>query len=315
MTPVSGVAFDPPVDVSGASPLPPRERRVFANVVSPGWFETYRIPVQTGREFTSADDQASQPVAVVNEAFVRKFNLGASAVGQSITLPDILMGPRANRPLRIIGVVADSVYINVHASSEPVMYLALEQRTEPFFQHGSGSVDLTIRTAGGPPQQLVKSVAAAIAGINPRLEVTFRPISDQIRDAAAQDRVIAFVAGMFGVLAVLLAGIGLYGVTAYSVARRRAELGIRVVLGAEPAGIVRVVLSRTCRLAMMGVGLGVFFSVSLSTSLRALLYAVSPTDPLTLAGAAIGLLVVAGLAAGVPAFRAAHTDAAELLRD
>jgi putative ABC transport system permease protein len=162
---------------------------------------------------------------------------------------------------------------------------------------------------------LTRSVSAALTGRNRDLGLTLRSLASQVDDTLAQDRVIAMLSGFFGGLALLLAGLGLYGVTSYAVTRRRTEIGIRMALGADPAGVVRLVLSRVSVLVGLGVLVGAGLSWWASTFVTALLYGVAPRDPVTLVGAA-GILAAVGAFAGwLPAFRASRIDPAEVLRD
>jgi ABC-type antimicrobial peptide transport system permease subunit len=162
---------------------------------------------------------------------------------------------------------------------------------------------------------LTRSLTAALTAINPDLTWTFRPLTEQIDGSITQERLTAFLAGSFGALALLLAAIGLYGVTAYSVVRRRTELGIRMALGAMPASVVRLVLSRVARLVALGVIVGTAGSLWLSRFVAALLYGVEPRDPVTLVGAIVVLATVASLAGWIPAWRASRIDPAAVLRD
>jgi putative ABC transport system permease protein len=142
-----------------------------------------------------------------------------------------------------------------------------------------------------------------------------RPIGDEVRDAMAQDRLVAELSGFFGVLALMLAGLGLYGVTSYAVARRRAEIGIRMALGAAPAGVIRLVLARATMLVSIGVAVGAGFSVWASKFAATLLFGLEPRDPATLIGAAAALGAVGALAAWLPAHRASRLDPAQVLRE
>ena len=240
ITPVSNMVMDPPVSVSGTNVA---STRVYNNAVSAHWLEVYGIPVVAGRGLLDTDGLGTTPVAVVNKAFARRFFGASSPIDQFITLPELMVRPSPNVPLRIVGVVADAVYVRLRELPQPTMYMPMVQHSNPFFAGSYSAVNLNIRARAGSPSQLARGVAAAIASVNPRLEVTFRSLSDQISDALARERVLALLAGFFGVLAMLLAALGLYGVTTYAVIRRRGEIAIRMALGATPSGIMRMVLS------------------------------------------------------------------------
>jgi putative ABC transport system permease protein len=222
--------------------------------------------------------------------------------------------PARNVPLRIVGVVADAVYVSLREAPQPTMYLPYRQHNEAFFMRALGSVSLSVRSNSGSPARLAKSVVAAIAGVNPQLSVTVRPLADQVNDSLARERVLAMLAGFFGVLALLLAGLGLYGVTTYAVSRRRTEIGIRMALGAAPASVVRLVLSRVTSLVGLGAVVGALVSLSVAKLVTSLLYGLEPRDPATLVGAVITLAAVGTFAGWLPARRAARIDPALALR-
>jgi ABC-type antimicrobial peptide transport system permease subunit len=178
-----------------------------------------------------------------------------------------------------------------------------------------GSVSLNVRARTGSPGRLTKNIVAAIAGVSPQLAVTVHPLTKQIDDSMARERVVAMLAGFFGALALLLAGLGLYGVTSYAVSRRRTEIGIRMALGAAPAGVVRLVLARVTLLVGIGVVVGAGVSLWASTLVATLLYGLQPRDPVTLVGAVVILATVGAVAGWLPASRASRIDPAEVLRD
>jgi len=314
MTPVSNLVFDPPIEVSGGRALALAERRVYSNMISPGWFHTFGVPLVAGRELTEADRVGTEPVAVVNQAFAGRFLSGASPLDHFITLPDLMVQPAPNVPIRIVGVVADAVYVSLRESPKATMYLPIAQHDEPFFVRGLESVNVNVRAGAGSPALIARSVAASIGSVNPQLTVTFRPLADQISDSLARERVVATLAGFFGALALLLAGLGLYGVTAYAVARRRAEIGIRMALGATPWRVIRLIMMRVSLVVAVGVVTGAVASVWASRFVAFLLYGLEPRDTITLVAASLALAFVAAVAGGVPAYRASRLDAAEVLR-
>jgi putative ABC transport system permease protein len=177
------------------------------------------------------------------------------------------------------------------------------------------SISLSVRSSGGSPALLSRSVAAAIADVNSDLAVTFRPLAAVVNASLSQERVIATLSGFFGGLALLLAGLGLYGVTAYAVSRRRSEIGIRMALGAAPSSVVRMVFARVTRLVGTGVIAGILISMWISRFVATLLFGMTPRDPMTLAAAAFILVVVGALAGWIPARRASRIDPAQVLRD
>jgi putative ABC transport system permease protein len=314
VTPVSGASFSPHIEVSGGVSLPERESHSFGNLISPGWFATFGTPLIAGRNLTDRDRKGAPPVALVNQAFARTFLNGASPLGHMITVA--FNGPTPDPPIEIVGVAADAVYRSLREPMLPTMYFPLAQHDhEQAFLLVLASVSLSVRSRLGSPVLLTRSVATAINAVNPQLALTFRPLADQVNASLTQERVVAMLSGFFGSLALLLAALGLYGVTSYAVARRRTEIGIRMALGAAPAGIVRLVLSRVSRLVGLGVVVGAGVSVWASQFVATLLYGLEPHDPVTLAGASLVLAAVAAVAGWLPAWNASRIDPAEVLRE
>jgi ABC-type antimicrobial peptide transport system permease subunit len=212
----------------------------------------------------------------------------------------------------IVGVVGDATYSGLRADAAPVAYSPLAQFDWP----GSKSPDITIsvRASTGSPMLLARSLASALTAVDHDLVFTFRPITDQVSASLTQERVIAMLAGFFGTLALLLAGLGLYGVTSYAVSRRRGEIGIRMALGAAPGRVIRLVLSRVTLLVGIGVVVGASVSIWASKFVATLLFGLQPRDPSTLVGAAIVLGAVGAAAGWLPAYRASRIDPAAVLR-
>jgi len=297
--------------VSGDVELPEGDRRTSNNVISPGWFSTFGIPVLAGRDFTDRDRAGTPLVVVVNQAFARRFLNGASPLRHTVMANRGGLKPAV---YEIVGVVADTVYGSLRDKMPPAMYVPIAQLGEEWSPR-LASVNLSVRSTGASPAMLTKSVAAAIAEVNPQLALTFRPLADEIDASVTQERIVAMLSGFFGGLALLLAGLGLYGVTAYTVSRRRTEIGIRMALGAAPGSVIKLVLSRVTAQVALGVAIGGAMSLWASKFVATLLYGLEPRDLTTLIGAAVVLGSVAALAAWLPARRAARIDPAEVLRE
>jgi putative ABC transport system permease protein len=311
ITPVSGAGWNNRVDVSDTPALADRQSMTYMNGVTPGWFATFGTPLMAGRLFTDRDRHSTPSVAIVNQAFVRRFLNGASPIGH--TVKERGGFGRPTPASEIIGVVADAVYRNLREPIPPTMYVPFEQMEDPMPTRPS--VSLAVRAMAGSPSLLARSITDAIAGVNPDLALTFRPLTDQVNASLTQERLVAMLSGFFGGLALLLAGLGLYGVTSYAVSRRRTEIGIRMALGAAPGGVVRLVLSRVSILVGAGVLLGAGVSLWASRFVETLLYGLQPRDPATLVGAAVVLSAIGALAGWLPARRASRIDPAEVLRD
>jgi putative ABC transport system permease protein len=312
LTPLGGGGFTPAVAVetpSGPVRTDPNGD-VFGNLISSGWFRTFGTPVTSGRDFTDGDRKGAPRVAIVNEAFVRRFLTAASPLGRALTIY-----PNTPRALQVVvvGVAADAVYSSVREAAPPTWYLPMAQfdiRGFPF-----DSARLSMRTSGAPPAALTKAVTAAALTVNPHLSLTFRSFGEDVRGSLTLDRVMAQVAGFFGALALLLAGLGLYGVTAHAISRRRTEIGIRVALGARPADVVVLVLARMSLLLGAGVVAGAALTLWASKFVAGLLYGLVPTDPTMLAGAAVVLSTTGIVATWIPARRAARMDPLIALRE
>lgn len=311
VTPVGGSTWQFLVEIPGAPTLPERERIGHVNLVSPDFFKTLGTRVIAGRDFSAQDRRGAPDVVIVNEAFAKKFFNGENPVGRTVRQPPF-PGREASMH-EVVGYVQDAVYRSVRQAVPPTMYLPVMQNPEP-----PSSISLSVRAAGGSPALLIKPLAAALGGVSSDIGITFRPLAEQVNASLVQERVVALLSGFFGGLALLLAGIGLYGVTSYAVGRRRTELGIRMALGAAPGGVVRLVLRRVAMLVglgiALGVGLGILAGATATKFISGMLYGLQPRDPLTFAAAALILGVVGALAGWMPARRASRVDPALVLR-
>jgi predicted permease len=295
-------------------PHPDVERLSRSSYVTPGWLAAYGTSVRAGRDLDEHDTIATAPVIVVNEAFVRRFLANQETIRTTVAVSEsfgavgeIPMGSKT-----IVGVVTDAVYSSIREPAPPTMYIPLAQ--------AEGGISLTnfyiaVRPSAGSPALLARGVAAALTAVNPDVTIAFRPLGEVVDQSLTQDRLLAILSGFFGGLALLLAGLGLYGVTAYAVARRRIEIGVRMALGASPAGVVGLVLSHVTLLVGVGTVLGVGVSIWATKFVAPLLYGLRPRDPVTLGGAAATLALVAFIASCVPAYRASRIDPAEVLRE
>jgi len=282
--------------------------------VGPHYFETIGTRLVRGRAIGDQDTPNSPQVAVVNEAFVRKFFPKDDPIGKRFGFGD----PRNAGDFEIVGVVEDAKYQDAREPAYATFFLPfLQMAKDPklAFMIGSHYIqDIELRVAGKPPN-LEPAVRRTLANIDPNLNVlNVIPLEEQLTRNFNQDRLIARLTELFGLLALVLACVGLYGVTAYSVARRTGEIGIRMALGANRSSVVRMVLRGV--LAQLGLGLATGVPVALAGGrvLSSQLFGVKSHDPLILASAAIVLAVCALVAGFVPARRAASIEPMRALR-
>ena len=276
------------------------------NRVGPGYLATMGTPLLAGREFTEADGPGAPGVAIVNEAFTRKFNLdGARAVGQRMA-----SGARFgdDLDLEIVGVVQDSKYNNVKGDVPPLFVTPARQDTT------LGNLHFYARTAGDPATVLA-AVPDLVRSLDPNLPVQdLQRVETQVADNVFVDRMISGLAAAFAVLATVLAAIGLYGVMAYTVTQRTREFGLRMALGAEGRRVRGMVLSQVLRMAVIGGVLGGLAALLLGRAASSLLFGIEGHDPLVLVGAVVLLAGVALSAGYLPAHRAARVDPMDALR-
>jgi putative ABC transport system permease protein len=292
------------------APMPAEDRsdqRLWRNATSPGWFDTMGTPLVEGRDFTDGDRAGAPPVVIVNRAFVRRYRLGERPIGRTVRL-GLANGERR---YQIVGVAADSVYTTPRDGMMATLYAPLAQ-VEP--QDFGDTVVLTINAARGRRAAVEREVAAALDRSEPGVSFTFRTFDELIDATVTQDRLIAMLSGFFGALALLLAGIGLYGTVGQAVRARRSELGLRLALGASRGAIVRLVLRGVGVLLAVGLAIGLMASFWAARFVGPLLFGVEARDPVTFGGAAVVLAAAGLLAAWLPARRAAALDPATVLR-
>jgi putative ABC transport system permease protein len=304
--PLSGNNWNNRVDLAAGPPRPEAPLTWF-NLVTPGWFATYGTPILDGRDFTASDAAGAVPAAIVNEAFARAFTGGRSPVGLEIREPGDGRTPVVRR---IVGWVKDAVYESVRGPAPPTLYL-------PYAQAASAPAEtmLNVRVDGGTPGVVARPLAAALAGVDPAASVTFRRLSEHVDDRLTRERLLAMLAGGFGILAVVLAGVGLYGVTAYAVDRQRSEIAVRMALGASAGRVVARVLGGVASRVAMGAAIGIGLTAWAAPVVETLVYGLTPRDRVTITGAALLLGAVGALAGWIPARRISRIDPARVLRD
>jgi predicted permease len=308
VTPIMGSTWSYQLEQLDGQPVAATDRSVFVNFVSPGWFEAYGTRLIGGRDITDADRAGAPHVVIVNEAFARKFTPGSNPIGRRVREPARPSAPNPER--EIVGYVADAAYRSIREPVPATMYIPYRQNPTP-----PSSVSISVRAATGSPMLLANPLATTLVQVNPHVAITLRPLTDQVSAALTQERLIAMLAGFFGGLALLLAALGLYGVTSYAVSRRRTEIGIRLALGADPRGVIGMVLKRVAILVLTGVAIGAGASLWAGRFIATLLYGLQPRDPVTFAAAALVLAAIGALAGFIPAARASRIDPAKVLRE
>jgi macrolide transport system ATP-binding/permease protein len=289
----TGIAID------GYQPKKDEEIVISFNEVSDGYFETLRIPIVAGRSFTERDVDGAVPAAIVNETMARRYWRDGDPVGRNITA--------GGERIQIVGVAKDGKYRSLSESPRPYMYFPLAQRYR-------SAVKLHVRSAGETGATL-NTIRDVLREMDPDLPITeTMPITDHLEQAIFAQRIAATLLGIFGALALTLAGVGLYGVMAYAVSERTHEMGIRLALGARPGELRGMVVASGMKVAAVGLAIGAAGAAAVSRLLTSLLNGVSPTDPVTFAVVLATLAAVAFLAAFIPARRASLVDPIVALR-
>jgi predicted permease len=291
------------ITVDGYAPRSGENLDVYDASVSPGYFDLLRIPLLTGRDFRPEDSGAATRVMIVNQSFARRFFGGRDPVGRSVRI--------GGQPYTIVGMVKDSKYASLSEAPQPYIYTSFDQ---VHYASGEGGVAFYART-GGDTRGFIPVLRREMSAIDPNSAgLTAMPLSDYISAAWFGPRIASLLLGALGAISVLLAGVGLYGVMAYSVSQRTREIGLRMALGADPAGVLRMVLRRGFLLTLAGIAAGLFLAMAATPRIEPLLYRVSPADPVSIAGAALFLIAVAVLASLIPALRATRVDPLLALR-
>jgi len=271
------------------------------NTVSPGYFETMRIPLIAGRLFTDFDREGSQRVAVITEAMARNFWPGQSALGKRFRLVI------EKNYWEVVGVVANSVTLAIGEQPQPIAYRPLDQSYQ-------SAMSLVVRTNGNPAPVL-PAVLRQVQSLNSNMALTNpATIQDLIGQGLWAPRMAAALFGIFGLLGMVLAAVGIYGVMAYMVAQRTSEIGLRMALGARPGDVQRLVVGQGMRLAVAGIAMGIVCGLAVTRLMRNLLFDIPTYDPLTFGGVSLLVAVVAFIAGYLPALRAARTDPVLALR-
>jgi predicted permease len=275
--------------------------------VGPRYFETMATPIVSGREFTEQDVEKSEQVAIVNETFVRRLmpavKSPAEAVGKRVSFGDP-KGPF----MRVVGVARDGKYFNIAEDPRAFIWAPL---TQDYMSQGA----IMVRTSG-TPESMFATVRGEVQALDPNLPLfDVKTLTEHMRLALFPAKIAAMVLGVFGLVALLLSAIGIYGITSYAVSQRTHEIGIRMALGAQLGDVLRLVLNHGLKLTLIGAAIGLAGAYLVTRAITSVLYGVSATDPLTFISVSVLLIGVALLACYVPARRATKVDPLIALRN
>jgi predicted permease len=299
---LAGNEWDSSLSVEGHTSADGEDMQAFMNSLSPGYFDTMKIPFLEGRDFTQMDVKKDSRVAIVNRAFAEHFFPGHSAVGKHIGFGG---GPKTKLDIEIIGVVANSLYEGPREGIH-------RQAFVPNWGNNSAAFYVRMQTASSAAYSVIRSEVKQIDSAIPVYEL--KTLESQLDETLLTDRLIAMLSAGFGLLATLLASVGLYGVMAFVVARRRKELGIRLALGAQPGLVIWLVMREVLLLLAIGLAIGIPAAMGLGRYISAQLYGIQGNDP-WMAGWTLLLLTLVSAAAGlIPAHRASRIDPILALR-
>lgn len=292
------------VEVQGFPKGPDVDNNSRFNMVGPGYFTTLGVPMLSGRDFTASDTKGGTKVAIVNTTFAKKFNLGNDAVGKFMTDNT----GRDSLDIQIVGLIPDIKYSDVKDTVPPVFY-------SPWRQNGDVGEMYFLLKSSLPPEQMLGAIRDVVKRIDATVPVEeLKTLPQQVRENVFLDRMISILSAAFAVLATLLAGVGLYGVLAYSVAQRTREIGVRMALGADSGQVRGLVMKQVGVMTAIGAVLGVAAALGLGKAARSLLYGLEGHDPMVFSMSVLLLALVALAAGYVPARRAAQVDPMQALR-
>jgi len=289
------------LEVEGFIQAPSENMKIYRDLVSPGFFNSMKIPLIEGRDFDLRDDPTSLKVMIVNQEFVRRFLANRDALGHKVR--------GWGQWFTIVGVVKNSKYHRVTENPQPYFYIPIRQIFRPEY-----GLTFHVRTTGSV-NEAIAAVRREAAGIDPGLTIfDAEPMTEYISASLFGAKIAASLLSVLSGLGLLLATIGLYGVMAYSVAQRTSEIGIRVTLGAQPRDIMQMVIRQGMGFAVAGLFVGALVAAALARVVSSVLVAVSPTDPLVYSLAGVFTIIITLIAAAIPAHRALRVDPMEALR-
>ena len=292
-----------PIFIEGQEPsrLPDAPRALTSNI-TPGYFQAMNTRLLRGRDFAEDDDDKAARVAIINETFARRFWPGEDPIGKQFALG----GPESPK-MQVVGVAQDGKYTGLNENRWPFVY-------RPQWQYRVGATTIVVR-AESDSQKMIALVRGELQQLDPNLPIaSARTLVERLNLPLLPARIVASALGGFGLLALLLAAIGIYGVMSYAVSKRTREIGVRMALGAQRGDVLRLVMGQGTALTLIGVAIGLLAAFGLTRLMKSVLFGVSATDPLTYAGVAALLTCVALLACYIPARRATKVDPMIALR-
>jgi predicted permease len=289
------------LEVEGYVPRTNENMKIYRDLVSPGFFDSMKIPLVEGRDFDWHDDAATQKVMIVNQEFARRFLPNRDPIGHRVH--------GWGEWFTIAGVARDSKYHRVTENPQPYFYISVRQIFQPEY-----GLTFQVRTSGSINEAIL-SLRREAAAIDPAITIfDAEPMTEYISASLFGAKITADLLSLLSSIGLLLAAMGLYGVMAYSVAQRTREFGVRLAMGARQIDILMLILSESGRLALFGTVLGLILAALSTRVVASQIYSVSPLDPITFAGVGLALLVIAFLASYIPAYRAAKIDPMVALR-
>lgn len=312
LLPLSGSNTRINFSILGRPPLSPSENPVTQyRMTGPDYFRTMNIPILSGRDFTNRDTQHSQPVAIINDSFARRYWPDESSIGAHIKIDD---NNRAPREVEIIGVVGDVRHVGLHVDPAPEIYVPFSQIPEENVSLLTNNMNWVVRTSA-EPLTLAGAVRHEIQSVNGNIPSSnTRSMEQFLSSSLAPSRFNLFLIGIFAIVALILASTGIYAVISYSVAQRTQELGLRMALGAQQLDVLKLVVGGSLKIVLIGVALGLVGAYILTRVMSNLLYGISVTDPSIFVSMSLLLIIIALAASYIPARRAAKVDPMIALR-
>ena len=304
VVPLSGDGWNEFIDIPSASIS---RKLVYFDATSAGYFQTLQIPMLAGRDINEADTPASPRVAIVNEDFARSFFAGANPVGKTFGRQQ--SGGKPDEVFQIVGLVGNTRYRDLRENSVPIIFVAQYQIADP------GTDSTFLIRSNEASSALIESFKDTAAKVSPAIVLNFSVLRTSVLEKLTRERLMATLSGFYGILAAVLAMVGIYGIISYMVVRRRNEIGVRIALGARKVNILGMILREALGLLAIGLVAGTGLAAAAGNAARSMLFGLNPTDPASMILAVGGLTIVAIAASLLPALRATAVDPMHVLRE